>query len=163
MKRILLLGLGLLCLPLGAFGRLGEMERQLVARFGKPTNRTDEIVLAQGKTIVIGTRLYFRQGDWSIQCAVVEDRCAREMYQKPGDWTEEQFRTILNVDAQGARWTDVSQAAGRKLRREWRREDGGTAVWMAGVGMTVTNPAYGRAKERAEAKAKAEASRVPRF
>ena len=163
MKRILLLFLGLWALPVGAWARLGETEAQLVARFGEPTNRTNEITLAQGKWLVFGQRLYFRQGDWSIQCVVVEERCAKEVYQKPGDWTEDQFKAILSSEAQGAQWTDRSQEGAKKLRREWRRADGATAVWEAPNGMAVTHPAYVRAKERAEAKAKAEAGKVPRF
>lgn len=163
MKRILMLALILVSLPLGVWARLGETERELVARFGKPLTRTDEITLAQGKRIAFGTALRFRQGDWSIECVIIEDRCAQEAYQKPGDWTEDQFRAILSSEAQGARWTDRSQEAVKKIRRDWRRGDGASAVWAAGIGMVVTHPAYGRAKERAEAKAKADASRVPRF
>ena len=155
--------LGLWALPVGAWARLGETEAQLVARFGAPTNRTDEITPAQGKWLVFGRRLYFRQGDWSIQCVVVDERCAKEVYQKPGDWTEDQFKAILSSEAQGARWTDRSQEGVKKLRREWRRADGATALWDTLSGMAVTHPAYLRAKQRVEEKAKAEASKVPRF
>jgi hypothetical protein len=163
MKRLLWLTLIVLWLPAAALARLGETERELVARFGEPRNRTEEITSTQGKMVAFGTRLYFRQGDWSIQCVVIEGRCAKEVYSKPGDWKEDQFQAILSSEAQGAKWTDISETSVKKLKRDWRRSDGATALWQMGVDMTITHPAFVRAKERAEAKAKADASRVPKF
>ena len=163
MKRWMMLTWGLLVLPLGGLARLGETEPELVARLGEPLTHTDEITPTQGKMIAFGKRYYFKQGDWSIECVIVDGRCAKEVYRKPGEWTEEQFRSILASEAQGARWADRSQESAKKFRREWRRDDGATAVWGFVSGLAVTHPAYVRAKERAEAKAKADASRVPRF
>jgi hypothetical protein len=87
----------------------------------------------------------------------------RKISPKPGDWTDDQFTTILTSNAQGTRWADVSKDSVRKLVREWRRTDGAIAIWQMGVGMSVTNPAYQRAKDKAEANAKADAARLPKI
>jgi len=150
-------------LPSIAFARLGETEKQLTARFGAVVSRAKEITLTQGKIIEFGLKLTFRRGDWSIECSIIDGRSAREVYYKPGDWTEDQFTTVLASNAQGARWTDISNVAARKFAREWRREDGASATWQMGVAMSVTHPAYRRAKEKAEAKAKADAARIPKI
>jgi hypothetical protein len=150
-------------LPLCGFARLGETEQQLEKRFGAPNSRTKEITLGQGKVIEFGTKLRFRQGDWSIECAVIDGRCAKVTYQKPGDWTRDQFTTVLTSNGQGLKWADLSKEMVRALSREWRRDDGATAVWKMGMGMWVTHPAYERAKEQAVARAKAEAARIPKI
>lgn len=153
----------ILVLPAVCFGRLGDSESELVSRFGAPDSKGNEITLTQGKIVVFGSKLSFRQEDWTIECAVIEDRCAREIYSKKGDWTEDQFATVLSSNAQGESWTEVSKEMTKYLIREWRRGDGGTAVWHLGGGMVVANPAYDRAKSKAEGKAKAEASQIPKI
>jgi len=153
----------LVILPSLAFARLGETQAQLVERFGAASSRAKEITLTQGKIIDFGVKLTFREGDWRIECSIIDGRCAREVYYKSGDWTEDQFTTVLTSNAQGAKWTDISKESVRKLAREWRREDGATAIWQMGVAMSVTHPAYRRAKDNAEAKAKADAGRIPKI
>jgi hypothetical protein len=153
----------LLLLPSLAFARLGETETQLSARFGAPASRANEITLTQGKIVEFGLKLTFRQDDWTIESAIIDGRCARETYHKPGDWTDDQFTTILTSNAQGTRWADVSKDSVRKLVREWRRTDGAIAIWQMGVGMSVTHPAYQRAKDKAEANAKTDAARLPKI
>ena len=160
MKRLLCSCSVLAVLPSATFARLGETEQQLVARFGAPTSRVIETMSAQGKVYEFGVKLRFRQDDWSIECAIVDGRSSREIYQKVGEWTDEQMTTVLNSNSQGARWTDLSRAATRKIFREWRRNDGGVATWSVGT-MTVTHPSYERAKKVVEAKAKASSSRPP--
>lgn len=150
-------------LPAIAFARLGETEAELLKRFGPPAGRGKESTVAQGKILEFGPTLRFRQGDWSIACTLIDGRSCKENYQKSGEWTEEQFATVLNSNAQGAKWTDISKPGGKKLAREWKRSDGATATWSKHSGITVTHPAYRRAKEVLEAKAKAEAARVPKI
>lgn len=152
-----------LAMPPLALARLGETERQLNQRFGAPIERTKETTAAQGKTVEFGDRLVFHQGDWTIESVVIDGRCAWESYKKLGDWTETQFLLVLTTNAQGARWTDFSELETRDTLRDWRREDGGTAHWQTGQAMVVVHPAYQRAKERAEARAKAEAARLPKI
>jgi hypothetical protein len=142
--------------------RLGETEDELAIRFGAPTSRMPEKMFTQGKSREIGTRLRFREGDWTIESSIIDGRCAREVYSKVGEWTEEQFSTVLNSNAQGVKWKLTSKESMRKVIREWRREDGATAIWKAGA-LTVTHPAFDRAKALAEAKAKADAARAPKI
>lgn len=153
----------LLLLPAMAFGRLGETEKELTKRFGPPVKRAKETTHAQGRAVEFGDHLVFREGDWTIECVIVDGRSAWESYQKSGDWTEKQFLLVLTTEAQGARWTDLSDFATRDKVRDWRREDGGTAHWEATQPMIVVHPAYVRAKERAEAKARADAARLPKI
>jgi hypothetical protein len=150
-------------IPLVCFGRLGETESELSARFGAPASRGDENIPTQGRVVAFGSRLNFRQGDWTIGCSIIEGRCAKEIYSKGGDWTEDQFAAVLTSNSQGEIWTDISKEMTKKMLREWRRGDGGTAIWRMGIGMVVANPAYDRAKLKAENKAKADASQVPRI
>jgi hypothetical protein len=153
----------LFALPFVAFGRLGETERELTARFGAPVSKRSETMIAQGKILEIGTTFSFRQGDWHIDSVVIEGRCAEEVYSKTGDWTDDQFSAVLTSNAQGEQWTDISKEMIKGMIREWHRDDGGTAVWHVAGGMVVTNPSYGRAIKRAADKAKAEASNVPKL
>jgi hypothetical protein len=150
-----------LCTTL-ASARLGETEQELTARFGSPSVRASERVVAQGKLHEIGTRLVFRQGDWHIESVMIDGRSSRESYTKVGDWTEDQIATVLNSNAQGGKWADTSKDSMKKVHREWRRNDGATAVWQI-RSITLTHPAYGRAKTVAEAKAKANAARTPKL
>jgi hypothetical protein len=151
-----------LLLPAIAFARLGETEEQLIARFGQPGLRAKEMIFAQGKNREFGVKLGFRQDDWTIECAIIDGRSSRESYQKRGEWTDDHMRTVLNANGQGSKWTEISKPDVRKYLREWRREDGGTAVWRT-TGMTVEHPAYARARGLAEAKAKAEAGKIPKI
>jgi hypothetical protein len=143
-----------------ASARLGETEAELVRRFGAPVSRASERITAQGKFHEIGTGLRFRDGDWTIESTIIDGRCAREAYTKVGEWTEDQFTTVLNSNAQGGKWTRTSKDSMKKAVREWRRDDGATAVWILRT-VTITHPAFDRAKSLAEAKAKAAAARTP--
>lgn len=155
--------LAFIAFPFYVYGRLGETEQELVARFGPPVSRAREVTLTQSKIIEFGSKLIFRQGDWTIESVMIEGRCAREEYWKAGEWTEDQFVTVLTSNAQGEKWTDLSKAMTKGLMREWHRGDGATAVWSIGTHMMVTHPAYVRAKKRVEDKAKAEASQIPKI
>jgi hypothetical protein len=147
--------------PFLAFAHLGDTEQQLIARFGPPLSRGHDLTLTQGKVIEFGSKLSFRQGDWAIECIVIDSRCARVTYSKPGEWSEDQLVAVLTSNAQGGQWTDNSKEMVKKLARDWRRSDGAVATWRMGVSMVVTNPAYDRAKQIVELKAKADASRIP--
>ncbi|MBS0631651.1 MAG: hypothetical protein JSS11_07030 [Verrucomicrobia bacterium] len=153
----------LFLLPASLFARLGEREAELTARFGPPLSRAKETTAQHGRVVEFGVRLNYRQGDWFITCVIVDGRSAREFYNKGDEWTEDQFTTVLAANSQGARWTDISKPSTLKLAREWRRADGATASWQKIQGMDVIQPAYVRARNLAEAKAKAEASRIPKI
>ena len=145
-----------------AHARLGETEAELVGRFGPPTFRMVEKVPAQGRMWELGPRYSFRQGDWQIHCVLVEGRCAWIDYGKPGEWTEEQIQLVLGSNSQGARWTETTKGS-NKHSRSWRRTDGATATWTSYSGMKLIVPAYDRAKQIIEAKAKAAASQKPKI
>ena len=149
--------------PAMCYGRLGDFESELISRFGPPVARAHEITLAQGKILEFGSTLSFRQGVWSVASVIIDGRCAREAYTKPGDWTQDQFKTILSANSQGASWTDISKEMVKGLVREWHRDDGADAVWHLGGAMVVTNPAYYRAKQAIEQRAKADAAQVPKI
>lgn len=153
----------LIALPIFVYGRLGETEQELVARFGPPISKLNESTLTQGKVVEFGSKIGFRQGEWTIESVLIEGRCAKEVYSKVGDWTDDQIRAVLTSNSQGEGWADVSKDSTKWLVREWHRTDGAVALWQKGVGMTVIHSAYDRAKQKAEAKAKADASRIPKI
>jgi hypothetical protein len=142
--------------------RLGETEAQMIARFGQPAYRNQHSIFTQGKGWPLGPSLLFRQDDWSISCDLVDGRCVRIQYGKPGEWTEEQIQLVLAYNSQGGKWTETSNPAARKYQRTWKRADGAEAVWNSGH-MRMVVPAYERAKQVLEAKAKAAASQKPKI
>ncbi len=145
------------------WARLGETEKELTTRFGKPVARAKLVTYAQGKSWELGTTLTYRQDDWVITSDLVDDRVVREEYQKRGEWTVSQIQTVVAANAQGAQWTEISAKGSEKWARKWKRTDGATAQWNNGAGFKFSTPAYDRAKEVAEAKAKVEVSRTPKI
>lgn len=155
----------LLVLLAGAptWARLGETEEQLTARFGKPVSRAKHSFHSQGKFRELGPTLRFNQDGWIITSDLVEGRVVREYYGKPGDWTETQIQAVLAANSQGAKWTETSKAGAIQMMRSWKRTDGATAEWRKTSGLSFVSPAYERAKDLEEAKAKAETQRVPKI
>lgn len=146
-----------------AQARLGDTEKDLIARFGLPKARSSHSIHAQGKFIELGPTLYFKQDDWSIHCDLIANRVHRISYGKPGEWTEEQVQIVLGSNSQGTAWTETSKPAAAKFNRTWKRADASTAVWSKGSGMTFVWDAYQKAKAAVEHRAKAEASRKPKI
>lgn len=146
-----------------AQARLGETEQEMVDRFGKPMQRGEHTVIAQGKSWVLGPTVHFRQEDWQISADLVDGRCVRIAYSKRGDWTEEQVQLVLGSNSQGIKWTETSKPNTKKIERSWRRNDGALAGWSTLGSIRMVVPAYDRAKQVVEAKAKAEVSRKPKI
>ena len=142
------------------WARLGETEKELVTRFGPPTSRGKHAMTAQGKYWELGPVLNFKQDDWRIVSDLVDDRVVQEHYSKSGLWTLEQIQAVLAANSQGATWTETTKGAGNYVRM-WKRSDGATAQWANGIDLTT--PAYTRAKELVEAKARAGARRTPKI
>ncbi len=159
MRTILILLLGLI--PLCAHARLGETKDQLQQRFGAPVGNSTDMIIAQSKSIELCPILTFRQDDWYIMCHIIDGRSAQEDYEKRGDWTDEQILLVLTANSQGEKWAETFHPSLNKEQREWRRDDGATAVWHRVGNFTVTHPAYNLAKQRAQDKAKANASCLP--
>lgn len=147
----------------GAQARLGETEPELIKRFGAPASVSKHSIIAQGKMISLGPVYNFRQGDWSISCDLIDGRCVRITYSKPGDWSEDQIKLVLNSNGQGAKWEETSKASIAVLQRTWKRLDGSTATWSKGSGMSLTWDAYNKAKAKAEEKAKVAAKQKPKI
>jgi hypothetical protein len=145
-----------------AHARLGETEAELVARFGQPKFRSKDLMGAQGRMWDIGPKYIFYQDDWQIHCVLVDGRCVWIDYGKPGEWTEEQIQLVLSSNSQGAKWTETTKDGGR-ASRTWKRADGADAHWRGPAGIKLVVPAYERAKQVIEAKAKAAASQKPKI
>ena len=162
MQKLLFLLLGVV--PLACHARLGETMDQLRQRFGDPVMTQKDFTIAQGKIIELCPILTFKQDDWNIGCHIIDGRSSKETYSKTGEWTDDQILLVLTTNCQGAKWTETTNPSLRKIKREWRREDGATAVWgVPGQGFVVTHPAYNLAKQRAQDQAKANASRLPKL
>ena len=144
-----------------AQARLGDREEEMIERFGKPTSRSKHWVHAQGKSFELGPKLTFNQDDWFISCDLIDGRCVRISYSKPGDWTEDHIRTVLTANAQGAIWKENSRNP--KMRRDWSRSDGSTAAWSVIGGMDLTWDAYNKAKATVEERARVAAKKKPKL
>jgi len=159
-----LVALLIFCSVLGAaHARLGDTEAELVKRFGEPTLRSTHSIFAQGKRREMGPVLYFKQEDWSISCDLVDGRCMRISYSKPGDWSEDQIQLVLSTNSQGAAWTETSKLSIAKLQRTWRRSDGSTAEWFKNRSMDLVWNAYNVAKKKLEEQAKVEGMKKPKI
>jgi hypothetical protein len=145
-----------------AHARLGETEAELIARFGQPKARMTDKLGAQGRMWDIGPKFIFYQGHWQIHCVLVDGRCVWIDYGKPGEWTEEQVQLVLSSNSQGTKWTETTKNGGRSSRT-WKRADGADAHWRGLAGIKLVVPAYERAKQVIEAKAKAAASQTPKI
>ncbi|MDP2138887.1 MAG: hypothetical protein Q8J74_13635, partial [Candidatus Didemnitutus sp.] len=106
---ILALGLVALALPSPVMARLGESEKELIARFGEPVGRSKHNVVLPDQIIELGPTLIFRQGDWRMKCDLVAGRCLRINYSKPGEWIEDQIQLVLGTNAQGSAWTETGK------------------------------------------------------
>jgi hypothetical protein len=146
-----------------ASARLGDTEAELVERFGKPTMHSKHFIFAQGKQREMGPTLHFRLDEWSISCDLVDGRCMRIGYAKPGGWTEDQIRLVLSTNSQGAAWTETSKPMIAKLQRSWHRSDGSMANWNLGQGMNLVWNAYNVAKVKLEEQAKVEGMKKPKI
>jgi hypothetical protein len=146
-----------------ASARLGDTEAELVKRFGPTTGRSKHSIMAQGKLREMGPVLNFRQDDWSISCDLVDGRCMRISYAKPGDWSEDQIQLVLSTNSQGAAWTETSKPSIAKLQRTWRRSDGSTADWFKNRSIDLVWNAYNVAKAKLEERAKVESMKKPKL
>lgn len=161
-RPVTLLALAAICTS-SAWARLGETEGELVARFGKESLRSNHSIVTQGKSHTLGPVLFFKQDDWSINCYLIDNKCMRISYAKPGDWSEDQIRLVLNSNSQGAQWGETSKPSIAKLQRTWKRIDGSTASWQKGGGMTLVWDAYNKAKAAVEERAKVAAKKKPKI
>lgn len=159
-EHVILIVALLLCSP--AFGRLNETEPQLVERYGKIIMRTPESVIEQGKIYTLADDLHFRSDDWSIIARLVNGRCESISYRKPGDWTEEQFSYLIDANGTRAQWEEHKTPT-PKTHRQWLRRDGATAEWRMLQSLTLETRTYAQARADLKRRAKAEASRQPKF
>jgi hypothetical protein len=162
LRRLALIALLLLGVPF-TFARLGETEAELIQRFGKPGSQSQHFVFTQGKMQAFGPALFFRQDDWSIQCDLVDGRCMRISYSKPGDWSGDQIMLVLSSNAQGAKWTENSKPSIASIKRTWLRVDGSTATWQKGAGMSLVWDAYNTAKAKFEEREKVASKKKPKI
>lgn len=117
-------------------------------------------MLEQGKALTLNENLHFKSEDWHIITRMLNGRCESITYIKPGEWTEEQFRHLLQNSGGREQWTEQKTLT-PKTHREWKRRDKATAIWRMLEEMTITTPAYEEARERMKKDAKAKASRLP--
>jgi len=144
------------------YARLGETEPQLIQRYGKPVMRSDESTIEQGKIYKVADRLHFRVDDWTLIAVVISGRCESIQYYKHGEWTEQQFRHVLEVNGGRGQWHEEKTPA-PKMMREWIRLDKARAQWRLTQSMTLTSPAYDQAREALKKRAKEEASKLPKL
>lgn len=148
-------------LAVTAFARVGETEEQLAHRYGAVTSRQPARKSSQGRINTYGEYLNFRSDDWTVRALLINGLCEEINYSKLGEWTDIQFRHLLEINGGRSNWAEVP---GRhpKLRREWRRHDKTTARWGIG-GFEVQTPVVEQARAAVEKAAKEDASKLPKF
>ena len=144
-RRFLALLVLALCLAVPAWGRIGETEAQLVARFGEPVTRWPCTFSEAGKRFELCPSVTFALREWIITCDLIDGVCARICYLRTGNWDESHFESILDANRYGGCWTDLIPAKLKPLMRKWRRDDGITAEWVAGS-LVITAPLYEKRK-----------------
>lgn len=146
--RIVLAGLLVASLVPSASARLGEHEKQLVARYGTVVSRQPARKSANGKMEIYGEKLVFRTPDWHVNAVIIGGRCEEISYTKEGDWTAVQFRFLLELNGGQNQWKEQPT---RNLdnHREWLRKDKASAHWSAFGGFVLRTPAAERALEAA--------------
>lgn len=146
-----------------AQARLGDTEAELAKRFSRPISITSHSIYAQGKRFVLGPTHTYKQDDWYISCDLIDGRCVRIRYSKPGDWTEDHIQVVLNSNGQGAKWDERTKPGNKSFQRQWSRSDGSTARWSRGGSMDLEWDAYTKAKATVEERAKVEAKKKPKL
>ncbi len=143
------------------FGRLGENRTELVERLGAVRLESRHSVIAQGEISPLGPSLFFEKDGWRVQCDLIEGRCARITYAKKGEWTPAQITTLLENNAQGARWRE--DADSNKMIRKWTRPHQAAAKWEFTGNLQLVAPAYLRAKEQREEELRRKATEQPKL
>jgi hypothetical protein len=88
----------------------------------------------------------------------------RIRYSKPGDWTEDQIKLVLNSNGQGTKWSETTKPSMATFQRTWTRTDGSTATWAKNLSFSLTWSAYDKALKAAEERARVEsASKKPKI
>jgi len=161
LNRILISAIGFLFAS-SSYARLGETEAQLVERYDKPIMRSNEKAIAQGKVHDVAANLHFKADDWHIVARLVGGKCESISYLKPGEWTDEQFRHVLEANGGRSRWEERKTNT-PKTHREWVRRDSTTAVWRMLQGITLETPTYRAAEKAVKNQAKKDASKLPKI
>lgn len=145
-----------------ATARVGENEQELVHRYGGVISRLKAEHSTQGRRYSYGEYLDFRADDWSIQALLINGRCERISYAKRGEWTEEQFKHLLEINGGRSQWEEQKNP-NPKFQRKWKRRDKTTADWLSARGITIETPVVEKTKQAIEKAAKEEASKLPKF
>jgi hypothetical protein len=143
------------------FARVGEVEEELVHRYGPVQSRQAAVKSAQGRTYTYGEYIRFRSEDWGINALLINGRCEEVTYSKSGEWTETQFKHLLEINGGRSQWEEQKTTI-PQLRREWKRRDKVMAVWSGG-GFEVKSPVVEQTRDAVAKAAKEEASRLPKF
>lgn len=131
---------------------IGDTETTLVARYGAVRVRTAEHTLVEGRAVVLGERLMFKNADWRVNAVMIHGRCAKITYALRGPWTEAHFTGLLSANVGDGTWREVGEAA-PKWQRTWRRSDGLVAKWMYVGGFIIESHAFVDARDHLQARA----------
>lgn len=157
-RPLVVIGVAFILFLPGAWARLGENEPELVRRYGALQLREPEIVIEQGKMKTLADNLHFRKDEWTIIARLVDGRCESITFAKDDYWTDDELDRVLEANRGKSRWKELKSST-PKLRRNWKRRDGGIAEWGLTQGITLETPAYAKAREALHRQAKKEAAK----
>jgi hypothetical protein len=95
---------------------------------------------------IYGEKLVFRTPDWNVSAVIIRGRCEEITYTKDGDWTEVQYRFLLELNGGRKQWMEQT-TRNPDNHREWLRKDKASAHWSAFGGFVIRTPAAERALE----------------
>jgi hypothetical protein len=120
------------------------------------------MTIEQGKARALADNLHFRMENWHVTARIINGRCESISYHKPGEWTEEQLRHILESNGTRAQWEE-RKTPSPKTHRTWLRRDSATAVWRLLQGMTLETRTFVKAREALKQRTKEESAKLPKF
>jgi hypothetical protein len=131
----LLFAVSILITP--AWGRLGETEDELVARYGQPLSEMDQ--KAEGNKIPLA-ELVFQKSGFEINVSLSDGISNAESFRKlNGDTIAfSEVQTLLTSNSQGIGW-EAPQTMGDD--KQWGRDDGAIATLIGGRILSIKSKA----------------------
>ncbi|PTY03122.1 hypothetical protein DB347_22630 [Opitutaceae bacterium EW11] len=144
-----------------AYAHLGDTREELEARLGAVRRESNHATAAQGRVHILGPSFEFEKDGWRLRCDMIDGKCVRISYARRGGWTQEQMDTLLEENAQGAKW--MLGIMPSKRSRFWDRSDGGRANWESSGRMDFVSPEYTKAQRSLEDELKRKAQEKPKL
>jgi hypothetical protein len=106
--------------------------------------------------------LHFSSEDWNIDALVINGKCEEVTYSKKGQWTEAQYKHLLEINGGRSQWEEQKPKT-QFSPRQWKRRDKVMATISGGLSLEIKTPLVEQTRDAIEKAAKEEASKLPKF